>query len=170
MRRLLPLVVLLAGLAGAPAAWAGGFVTVGLSSTPDGMEAGTPWRVDITVLQHGRTPAEGLQPAVLIRSGDTARTIPARPTGRAGVYRAAVAFPHAGRWEYEVRDGYSEMPHTFAAVEIAPGDGTAAVSRTPAAPPADDGPAIGWLAGAALALIAAAALVATDRRRRPAAA
>jgi hypothetical protein len=174
MRRVLVLVplVVVAALAGAPAAWAGGFVTVGLSSTPDGVEAGVPWRVDITILQHGRTPAPGLQPAVRIRSGDSVRTVVARPLDRDGVYRAEVTFPHAGRWDYEVLDGYSELPHTFAAVRI--GAGTAAAAdagapprSAPAPAAADDGPATGWLVGAALALLAAVAVLLVDRRRRP---
>ena len=116
-------------LVGAPAAQAGGFATVGLSSAP----AGPEWTVDITVLQHGVTPLEGVTPHVDIASGGTTRTFAARPTGTPGVYRADVVFPHAGRWEYSVRDGFvSDMfPHTFKAVTIgegaagAVGEGTA---------------------------------------------
>jgi hypothetical protein len=35
---------------------AGGWATVGLSSLPDGAQPGEAWVVDLTVLQHGRTP------------------------------------------------------------------------------------------------------------------
>ena len=153
------------------AAGAGGFATAGLSSTPEGVAPGQPWKVDITVLQHGRTPLDGLQPRVRIRSGDTTREFAAAPTGKTGVYRAEVVFPTAGRWDYEVLDGFiDEMPHTFPAVQIG-GDGAvpAAAAQSPAArrrPPADDGGiAAGWLlaAGAALAARGRAA------RARPAA-
>jgi hypothetical protein len=173
MRRLLllPLAVAVLLLA-APAAWGGGWATVGLSSTPDGLDAGTPWKVDITIMQHGVTPLSGLEPALTIRAGDTVRTVAARPTGKTGVYRAEVVFPRAGRWQYEVRDGFVNETHTFAPVEIAPagaGAGTATRAQADAVPaPADDDGRVawGWLAGAAAALIAAAGVLLFDRRRR----
>jgi hypothetical protein len=143
----------------APGAAGGGFATAGLSSTPEGIAAGTPWSVDITVLQHGRTPLDGLTPKVRIRSGDTTRQFIARPTGRPGVYRAEVVFPAAGRWSYEVLDGFIDAtPHTFPAVDIA-GGGTAPAR-------ADGGIAAGWLWGAGAALALALAVVGVDRRRR----
>ena len=73
-RSLLPLLLAIAIPLAAPAvAGAGGFATAGLSSTPDGVAAGKPWNVDITILQHGRTPLEGLSPRVQISSGDATR-------------------------------------------------------------------------------------------------
>lgn len=48
----LAITILLAVPAGA---LAGGWATVGLSSTPDGAAAGRPWHLELTVLQHGRT-------------------------------------------------------------------------------------------------------------------
>ena len=101
MRRSLlpfPLALVLA-LDAAASAHAGGFATVGLSSTPDGVAPGKPWNVEITVLQHGRTPLDGLTPRVQIRSGDKTREFAAKPAGKKGVYRAAVVFPQAGRWD-----------------------------------------------------------------------
>ena len=62
MKRLLLLAALVAG-ALAPAAEAGGWATVQLSAVPtDGMSAGTTLPIDITVLQHGQTPPEGVVP------------------------------------------------------------------------------------------------------------
>src|SRR3954465_1110915 len=94
------------------AASAGGFATVGLSSLPDGTAPGTPWRVTLTILQHGKTqtPMGGLHPRVVIRSADgrTTRTFAARPAGRSGEYRADVVFPSAGRWSYTVADGFTQ--------------------------------------------------------------
>ena len=66
MRRVLIALPLALVLLIAPAAYAGGWATVGLSSTPAGTEPGTPWPVEITVLQHGVTPLEGVEPAVII--------------------------------------------------------------------------------------------------------
>jgi hypothetical protein len=161
----------------APAvAGAGGFATAGLSSTPDGVSPGQPWKVDITVLQHGRTPLDGITPRVQISSGDATREFAAKPTGKAGVYRAEVVFPSAGRWDYVVLDGFNDqMPHTFPSVRIGDGAASPAASspaQPPApAPPADEGIATGWLWGAGAALLLALLVLAADRlRRRPAAA
>jgi hypothetical protein len=164
---LFPLALAIALLAPATAV-AGGWATAGLSSTPEGVAPGEPWKVDITLLQHGRTPLEGMTPRVQISSRDATREFAAKPTGKPGVYRAEVVFPSAGRWDYRVLDSFNDgMPHTFPAVRI--GDGAAA---TPAArPPAPDdgGIATGWLWGAGAALVLALALLAGDRlRRRPA--
>jgi hypothetical protein len=177
MRRMLPPLVVLAVLIAAPPAWGGGFATVGLSSTPSGFDAGRPWRVDITILQHGRTPLTDLRPSVVIRSGQTERTISARETGKPGVYRAEVVFPRPGRWSYAVRDGFVPTLHTFAPVRIgaaasasaaAEGRSLAAGAGASAPAPAPDrgGPAWGLLAGAGLAFAAAGGVVAADRRRR----
>jgi hypothetical protein len=100
------------------AAQAGGWATVGLSSLPDGMDAGEPWVVDLRVLQHGRTPLNGVQPRVLLTGPDgTRRAFDARPTGEPGMYRARVVFPTAGRWRFAVDDGFTQT-HTYAPVRI----------------------------------------------------
>jgi hypothetical protein len=171
VRRLL--LVPLALLIAAPPAFGGGFATVGLSSTPAGTAPGEPWNVDLTVLQHGRTPLDGLTPVVTISSGGTTKEFTARPTGEPGVYRASVVFPKAGRWSYEVNDGFvTGVPHTFPAVVIGGGDGSPAVPAAETAPPApapasdDGGIAAGWLWGAGAALVLALAVLGLDRRRR----
>ena len=173
MRRSLPLIPLALALAlVAPAvAGAGGFATAGLSSTPEGIAPGKPWKFDITVLQHGRTPLDGLTPRVIISSDSKKETFVAEPTGRDGVYRATVVFPTAGTWSYVVLDGFNDqLPHTFP--DVRTGDGAAAPaapSPGPAAPapiPQDDGIAAGWLWGAGAALVLALALLAADRLRR----
>ncbi|HYI19676.1 MAG TPA: FixH family protein [Solirubrobacteraceae bacterium] len=145
-------------LVAAPAAQAGGFATVGMSSTPADRE----WTVDITVLQHGVTPLTDVTPHVDIASGATTRTFAARPTGEPGVYRAEVVFPHGGEWTYQVRDGFTDVsPHTFKAVTI-PG-GPAAGSGTGG----DGGIDLALLVPGLLLLLAAAAvLVLVPRTRR----
>jgi hypothetical protein len=146
---------LLAVLAFAPSALAGGWATVGLDSTPSGPK----WDVNITVLQHGRTPLDGVTPTVTIQNGDASRTFTAKPTGKPGVYRASVRFPSAGRWTYVVHDGFvANQAHSFPPVDI----GGAASA------PAADGDSLTWLAfpGIALLLAAGAILLLRDRRRR----
>lgn len=159
MRRsllLVPLSALLALVAAAPAL-AGGFATVGLSSTPEGVVPGKPWTVDITVLQHGRAPMTGLTPVLRIHSGGTTREFAAKATGTPGTYRVVVVFPKAGHWSYDVLDGFTNaVRHTFPAVQIAP----VATSG--------DGIATGWLVGAGAALLLALVVLGVDRRRRAA--
>jgi hypothetical protein len=141
------------------AASAGGFATVGLSSLPDGTAPGRPWHVTLTILRHGRTPLSTLRPTITIRSGDIARTFPARPALRRGTYTADVVFPTAGRWRYEVNDNFSQI-HTFAPVSIGASHAVTAPPPAPAssaAAAADDG---GADVGAALAVALAAGLLA----------
>jgi hypothetical protein len=114
MRRLI-LIVLLGTAALARTAGAGGFATVQLSTLP----AERTWSVDLTILQHGRTPLDGLQPTVRIWREDESHTFPARPTGRPGVYHARVVFPARGTWRFEVADGFTQTHH-YAPVEIGP--------------------------------------------------
>ena len=111
MRRLLIALPLLAVSVLAPAALAGGWATVGLSSTPAGTAPGEPWNVDITVLQHGRTPledvaADGDDPQRR-RDEDVHRQADrqARRLSRVG------DLPDApGKWTYEVNDGFVDEP------------------------------------------------------------
>jgi hypothetical protein len=148
------LVLALAAVA-APSAAAGGWATVGLSSTPAGTGPGDRWSVDLTVLQHGKTPLEGIAPVLTISNTDgETHSFTGTPAGEPGVYRVDVVFPSTGTWSYEVWDGFSRT-HTYTPVEIV----------VPGAFP--------WLTlllGVASALVLAAATVALLRRRsgRPA--
>jgi hypothetical protein len=159
---LLLLVPFVLALVAPAAASGGGFATVGLSSTPDGVAPGQPWNVDITVLAHGRTPVENAPAVVRIRSGDALKEFPTTETDEPGVYRASVVFPAAGVWDYEVVDGYTQQVHVFPAVNVA-GD---PVSAGVQVPDSDGGIAAGWLWGAGAALLLALAVLAFDRRRR----
>jgi hypothetical protein len=155
---------------------AGGWATVGLSSLPDATQARQPWLVDLTVLQHGRTPLEGVQPRVLIRDprGEE-KAFPAKPTGRAGVYRARVEFPSAGRWTYAVDDDFSQV-HELGRVQIGSGEGPAAgapptsIAATPptSAAPSDPGGGVALSGALGITLGAGflAALFTTALRRR----
>jgi hypothetical protein len=114
--RLGTLVVLLVLLLPASAT-AGGWATVGVDSLPDGVHAGEPWRVEVTVLQHGRTPLAGVHPRVIATRGLEQQVFPARVTDRIGVYGAEVVFATAGEWEYQVDDGFGQT-HTFPPVRV----------------------------------------------------
>ncbi len=157
MRRVLMVLPLVAVLVFAPAALGGGWATVGLDSTPAGVEPGGTWNVNITVLQHGQTPLAGVTPTVTIRNGENTKSFTATPTRRKGVYRAAVTFPSAGTWTYVVEDGFiANQAHSFPPVVI----GATATTG--------DEHSLRWLAipGIALLLAAAALLLVPRARRR----
>jgi hypothetical protein len=144
------------------AALGGGWATVGLSSTPDGLRPGATWNVELDVRQHGRTPRSDVHPTVTITSGALSRMFATESTGRPGVHRASVTFPRAGTWRYVVDDGFSRR-HGYPPVRIEAG-------AAPAAAPGGRAIAYDRLALAALAGLAATALalVLPRRRRRPA--
>jgi hypothetical protein len=162
VRRSLLLVPLLLAFAAAPAAYGGGFVTVGLDSSPAGLPPGQPWQVDITVLAHGRTPVEGMPATVRIRSERGEIKQFATREVEPGVYRANVTFPASGVWHYEVVDGYIRQVHSYPPIKVT-GDPVLTASA-PAEP--DGGIATGWLWAAGGALLLALAVLAFDRRRR----
>jgi hypothetical protein len=135
MRKRLVISAAALALVSAGAALAGGWATVKLSSSPRGLSAGEPWVVDIKVLQHGLAsqPLCCLKPTVTIRKVAAraasarvavAKTYRATWNARLGVYRARVVFPRAGKWRYEVYDGFTQYggarTHKFAPVKIAP--------------------------------------------------
>ena len=160
---------LVAGSVVAPgAAWAGGFATVGLGSTPEGVGPGEPWVAELTVLQHGRTPMEGLRPWVVVakEGGGVTKTFPAVATGEPGGYRARVVFPSAGRWTYVVHDSFTAQ-HSFGPVRIAEGGATPPRRSVAPAAVADDGSSF-WsaLGAAALAGLAAGLVTMLLQRRR----
>jgi hypothetical protein len=143
---------------------AGGWATVGLSSLPDGAQPGETWVVDLTVLQHGRTPLDGIQPRVLIRDtrDGAERAFTTRPTGEPGIYRARVAFPSRGRFTYLVDDDFSQV-HELGTVRVGAGGQAAA----PVATSGTDGITLAGALGIALgAGLLAAVLTAALRRRR----
>ena len=149
MKRLL-LVLAVAAVA-IPVASAGGWATVGLSSLPTNTPAGGTWSVDLTVLQHGRTPLEGITPVLTIANGiGETREFAGVATGKPGVYRVDVVFPASGTWSYEVWDDFSRT-HTFKPVEIGA--------------PADSFPYLPLGLAAALALALAGGTVLALRRR-----
>ena len=159
MKKLL-LVAAVAAAVAAPVASAGGWATVGLSSLPpSGLKANQDWPVDITVLQHGRTPLAGVTPVIRVRDagGAVVKSFTAKPTAKTGVYHAVVRFPGSGTFAYEVYDGFvaygGAQTHTFKPVQIGP--------------PADSFPYLPLGIAAALALALAAATTVLWRRRAP---
>jgi hypothetical protein len=153
MRTTLLLALVAAALAVAGTASAGGWATAGVNQPPDDIAAGAVWKANVRVLQHGRTPLNGVKPTITIRNVETGKTqtFRARPTGESGVYAADVVFPSGGTWRYEVHDGFGQYggarTHTFAPVEVA-------------GPSGDTGGSLTWtIAGSTVLALALAALL-----------
>ena len=173
--RIALLAAIAAALAVPAAATAGGWATVGFDPPPEGLAPGEPWQVEMTILQHGRTPLDGVKPRVFVSSkdGGEATSFPARPTGEPGVYRATVVFGAPGTWRYVVDDGFTAR-HSYPAVRVGK-DGkkpdtqpVAAVNTAAATPPraGDDGPNLLLAFGAAAIAALAAGLGAAWLQRR----
>src|SRR3954453_8239857 len=110
MRRCL-LIAAFVLLAAPAAALADGVVTTKLSSTPDSVKTGKPWKVTLTIHQEGRAPRSDLRPSIKIRDADGfTSTFPAVPAKRPGRYTATVTFPKAGQYPYAINDGLSHTP------------------------------------------------------------
>ena len=170
MKRLVLLAATAAALAAAAGAAAGGWATGSLDATPEGVAPGQPWEVELTILQHGVTPLEGVRPRVIVsgRGGESRQTFAAVPVGEPGVYRASVVFPEAGTWRYAVDDGFSAR-HAYPPVRI--GERASRETRQQAAAAArgggGDGPDLLLaLAAAAVAGLVAGLVTAALRRRR----
>jgi hypothetical protein len=155
MRHLIALAALGAALVVTSAASAGGWATVGIAPLADGVSSGDTWRTEITVLQHGRTPLDGLRPTLTISAETETRTFLAKPTRKTGVYEVDVVFPRAGQWSVVVESGFGDSRLTYGPVTIG-GPAVAAPGGFPALP----------VAGVAGALALAAAAVFGARRMR----
>jgi YtkA-like len=171
--RIALLAAIAAALAVPTAATAGGWATVGFDPPPEGLAPGETWELEMTVLQHGVTPLEGVHPRVIVTSpdGSARESFPARATGKPGVYRAEVVFDSAGAWKLVVDDGFTAR-HDFPAVQVGKKSATqpvAAINTAAAAPPSagDDGPNLLLAFGAAaIAAVAAGFGAAFLQRRR----
>jgi hypothetical protein len=82
---------------------AGGWSVIALDAVPTNIQAGVPFEVGFTVLQHGKTPVAGLQPEITFvnTAGERVQVI-AEAQGRIGHYLANITLPAAGEWNWEV--------------------------------------------------------------------
>jgi hypothetical protein len=157
MRALIVLSTLALALVATGTAGAGGWASVGIAPLPDGTESGGTWRTEITVLQHGRTPLEGLAPVVRITGDDGAsHEFLAMPTEKPGVYDASVVFPASGDWRIAVESGFGDSRLTYGPVSITSPSGGEGIRPVPTA----------WLVALVSSLALASLLVLGTRRLR----
>jgi hypothetical protein len=149
------LVALLLALGLAGGASAGGWSVVVLDSesaligVDRPIDAGAPFTIGFTVLQHGKTPVSGLSPKITLTSAalTESATFFAAAEGGPGHYVATITLPEAGTWTWQI-DAFGPVA-TMAPLTVA--------APAPAAPPAEPAPALAlWatLVMAALALLA----------------
>ena len=118
-------VIAVAGFASG--ASAGGWAVTTLDDTPV-PAAGEPMDVSFTIRQHGVTPVDVDDVAVIVAASDgTATVFPATSDGRTGHYVATVTFPEAGPAKWSVRQGWFGEQE-LGAVTVAPPTGAAAAS------------------------------------------
>ena len=170
LRRLgatLAALLLALGLAGAVRAGGWSVVVLDKESALIGVDrpvdAGAPFTIGFTVLQHGKTPVDGLTPRVTLTSAAGERlTFFAEGEGGPGHYIVAITLPDAGVWEWEV-EAFGPIA-VMAPITVA--------APAPAAAPAAPAPALalwGALAALAIALLAVALLALRGRRTAAAA-
>jgi hypothetical protein len=171
MRKTWLLIALAAAITGLPlAASAGGWAITTFDELPAGFEAGSTYHLTYTVLQHGKTPLEGLDTGVVLRNTDNGAEIrfDGAPTGLPGQYQVEITTPDGGSWEWWVVQG-DFAPHELGPLPLS---APAATVPAPQASLQTAGPAdsllrvllpIAALAAAALTLIEANQLRAQRR-------
>lgn len=105
-RKLLAIVAFLTLMAFPTVAQAGGWAVTSFDSLPTDFEAGQPYDLTYTILQHGQTPVDvGTSVVRIIDSGGTLTEFVAVPTGELGRYAVTVTFPASGTFQWEVTQG-----------------------------------------------------------------
>jgi hypothetical protein len=70
-----------------------------LDELPRNIVAGRPLTISFTLLQHGRTPLDGLEPKIIANLyKEQEFVLHAEPDGKPGHYTVTVTFPKEGEW------------------------------------------------------------------------
>jgi hypothetical protein len=166
-------------------ALAGGWSVVTLDSTPADVQAEAPFQIGFTVLQHGKTPMQGLEPVIRFwqnesaargvgltmvslakPSIDTLVTFTAQEAGEAGHYVATMTLPSAGVWQWEIAAFGEPALMSPLQVGAAPAKSAAVEQAIPSAQASSFPLSSPWLALTILAVLGAlvAALLLFRRR------
>ena len=91
-------------------AYAGGWAVTTVDAVNGETVAGEEFEVIYTILQHGRTPVNVDETALIFRRQDVKQEIvvPGIPTGKTGTYVAHANLPAAGNWLWTVDPGWFE--------------------------------------------------------------
>lgn len=153
---------LISALVPAIPVFAGGWAVIVLDELPTSVVAGEPLTIGFTVLQHGRTPMEGLDPIVTAKlSLGEKFVVKAEPGKKPGHYVATLIFPKEGNWNWSIQAFSMDQPMPTLSV-AAPADGVASQPVVKSEPAAE----FPWLVVGASALgVGLAALAFAFRRR-----
>lgn len=117
IRLVIPAALILMTIA-APAL-GGGVTVVNFTEVPPDFEAGTPYRLDYSILGHGVEPMDvGHSTLQFHGPGGETVTFPAESTAK-GQWTAEVVLPTAGEWRWEVLAG-SEVMQTLGTLSVEP--------------------------------------------------
>ena len=114
-------------------AFAGGWAVITLDELPTGVVAGEPFNIGFIVLQHGKTPMDGLDPTITATSSNSESfVVHAKPDGETGHYAATLTLPKEGSWNWSIQAFSMEqaMPMLSVAAPIAVPVGQQPVAET----------------------------------------
>lgn len=156
---------LLLALAFALPVFAGGWAVITLDGLPTDAVAGETLTIGFTVLQHGRTPMDDLDPTVNVHLDKTnAFVVHATRDGKPGHYIATLTFPKAGVWEWSVQ-AFS-MDQRMPALNVAaPAAGTVSEPVSKTEPTQNPSISTVWIVRALALGIGVAGLVIAFRRK-----
>ena len=126
---------LLFALGAAVPVFAGGWAVITLDELPMDVVAGEPLTVGFTVLQHGRTPMDGLEPTITAHLyKEEFFEVEAEPSGKPGHYTATLTFPKEGEWRWYINAFSMEqlMPVLSVAAPVASASNQPVVKSEPA--------------------------------------
>lgn len=129
------LIAVLAALALAAPAFAGGWVVVTLDSLPENLVAGEPTKIGMMVRQHGVSAWEVDSIEIQAEHVETGEQVEfaALPDGEPGHYQAELLFPVAGTWEWGVSSGLFPDAQPMPDLEVGGETAAAPVNSAPSA-------------------------------------
>jgi cytochrome c1 len=91
--------------------FAGGWAVITLDELPTNVVADEPVTIGFTVLQHGRTPLDGLYPTVTANLyKEQEFVVHAEPGDKPGYYTATFTFPKEGEWRWSIQAFTMDQP------------------------------------------------------------
>jgi len=143
-------------------ALAGGWAVISLDELPTRIVAGEPLTIGFTVLQHGRTPLEGLDPTITANLyKEQEFTVPAESGDMPGHYTATLVFPKEGEWRWSIQAFTMDQPMPL--LNVAPAPVVSASTTVKVEPAASLLP---WFGGLSLAVGLIGAVIAFRQRSR----
>lgn len=118
--------------------FAGGWAVIVLDDLPTNVVAGEPLTIGFTVLQHGKTPMDGLEPTITANLfKEEVIVVQAEADGESGHYTASLTFPKEGEWRWSIQAFTMDqrMPMLNVAAPMVKAEGQPVVRSEPVAVP-----------------------------------